>query len=218
MFDVINKDSHTKSRLPWWVVYLTCHYYSRMTMYDTYPDARPAAGFYPVMLLSHQLGFNSLYSFAREFVDEGYVVISLIHNEEIRNKLPGLAPNKPQRIEQLANRVGDVRSALDFALDTSRFVKEMGDELKLDFSRVNIFGHSFGGSTCMSAAMADPRINGLVIAMDPCLYILPDEVSYTLNKVNYRSKTLIILAEDYYATHYPPFENDYRVNIFRQNV
>jgi len=66
-------------------MYFTTHYYTRMVMHDTYPEAKPSAGCFPVMILSHQLGLNSLYSFAREFVDEGYVVISLIHREVIRN-------------------------------------------------------------------------------------------------------------------------------------
>jgi len=93
-----------------------------MVMPDTYPDAKPSSGCYPVMILSHQLGLNSLYSIAREFVDEGYVVISLIHIEQIRNNLPGIAANKPQRAEQLANRVRDVQRALDFGQNQKRFV------------------------------------------------------------------------------------------------
>lgn len=119
---------------------------------------------------------------------------------------------------QLGDRVVDVQRALDFAQDKVKFSAVMGDDLKLDFTRVNAYGHSFGASTCISAAMKDNRINGLVIAMDPCLYILSDEETYTLRKLNYSKKTLIILAEDYYESHYPSFENDYRINIFRENV
>jgi len=94
----------------------------------------------------------------------------------------------------------------------------MGADLKLDLSRISMYGHSFGATTCISAAMQDNRINGLVIAMDPCMYIFKDEDTKILRKIDYSKKTLIILAEDYYELHYPAFENDYRMKIFRQNV
>ncbi|MBS1889939.1 MAG: hypothetical protein JST59_01485 [Actinobacteria bacterium] len=205
MYDIVNKDTEHQSKLPWWVIYLTCHYYTRMLMPNTYPNVRPAAGCFPIMILSHQLGLNSLYSFAREFVDEGYFVISLIHRESIRNPFPGLEPNRLHRIEQLKERVQDVKRALDFAQDHKRFAKVMGEDLTLDFSRVNTYGHSFGASTCISAAMQDNRINGLVIAMDPCMYLFRDEDTIHPEKLNYNTKTLVILAEDYYETHYPSF-------------
>ena len=36
MFEIVNKDTETKSKLPWWAMYFTCHYYTRMEMHNTY--------------------------------------------------------------------------------------------------------------------------------------------------------------------------------------
>lgn len=69
MYDIVNKDSMNRSKLPRWVMFLVTHYYTKMMMPDICYDAQTAPGTYPVMILSHQLGLNSLYSFAREFAD-----------------------------------------------------------------------------------------------------------------------------------------------------
>jgi pimeloyl-ACP methyl ester carboxylesterase len=87
--------------------------------------------------------------------------------------------------------------------------------VKLDYSKVHMLGHSFGASTSLKTALEDKRITGFVVAMDPCMYILHEEKDYETHKNGFSNKTLILLAEDYYETHYPSFENDYRVNIFR---
>lgn len=76
-------------------------------------------------------------------------------------------------------------------------------------------GHSFGGSTALKTAMEDDRITGMVVAMDPCMYILHDDRDYHTHKNGFNKKTLIIMAQDYYEVHYPIFENDYRAHLFR---
>jgi hypothetical protein len=40
MFNIINKDTEHQSKLPRWAIYLACHYYTRMKMHNTYPDAK----------------------------------------------------------------------------------------------------------------------------------------------------------------------------------
>jgi hypothetical protein len=155
MFEIVNKDTEHPSKLPRWVMYLVTHYYTKMTMRDICPSAKPRPGTYQTLVLSHQLGLNSLYTYAREFADDGFLVISLIHKEEIRNKLPGLEPNRPQRVEQLNVRTQDVRRALDFLCDERGFRAVMGDEMRLDYSKIHIMGHSFGGSTALNTAVRD---------------------------------------------------------------
>jgi hypothetical protein len=65
MFDIINKDNCKPSKIPKWVMYFVTHYYTRMTMKGIFPGAKPRPGTYQVIILSHQLGLNSLYTYAR---------------------------------------------------------------------------------------------------------------------------------------------------------
>lgn len=65
MFDIVNKDTEHPSKLPLWVMYLGTHYYTKMMMQDIIHNARPRPSTYQVLVLSHQLGLNSLYTYAR---------------------------------------------------------------------------------------------------------------------------------------------------------
>lgn len=65
MYEIINKDTDNPKNIPRWVMYFVTHYYTRMTMKGIFPNAKPRAGTYQVIILSHQLGLNSLYTYAR---------------------------------------------------------------------------------------------------------------------------------------------------------
>lgn len=38
-------------------------------------------------------------------------------------------------------------------------------------------GHSFGGSTAFYTGYMDARVTGAVVGLDPCVYVLPYELS-----------------------------------------
>lgn len=57
----------------------------------------------------------------------------------------------------------------------------LGDNVRIDSSKVHIMGHSFGATTALYSAFNDPRITGVVICLDPCLFLLDD--SFTLNNL-----------------------------------
>ena len=53
------------------------------------------------------------------------------------------------------------------------FLREIGPNIKLDYSKLAIAGHSFGGITAMSLAISDSRIK-ICMAMDPWFFPLMD--------------------------------------------
>ena len=69
MFDIINKDPGKPSKFPKSVTLMATHYYTKMTMGNVVINSGPAIKdtTYELILISHQLGFNSLFSLAREF-------------------------------------------------------------------------------------------------------------------------------------------------------
>jgi dienelactone hydrolase len=102
-------------------------------------------------------------------------------------------------------RVSTIREVLDFVYDEARINALIG--ISLDYTRVSIIGHSFGGTTAIYSSMVDKRITGVCIAYDPCLYILDENQSYESMTI----PVYCINADEFYRTLYPYMHNDRRL-------
>ena len=79
MFDVINKDPGKPSKLPYRYIRLSSGYYTKLKVKNVVPNAPCVEKEYEVIVVSHQLGFNTSHSFVQEFVEAGYMVVLLDH-------------------------------------------------------------------------------------------------------------------------------------------
>lgn len=151
---------------------------------------------FPVIIFSHGLGGMRVQntSYIQELVSQGFVVIAMDHtydanitifpNNEIRNyksDLPKTIKSEEEalqlRYKQLKTRTDDVAFVLN---NFEKLNRDTNSKFynKLKLKNVGIFGHSFGGSTSISALYNDSRITAS-LALDGWFEILPPEI---LNK------------------------------------
>ncbi|MFE3555181.1 alpha/beta hydrolase family protein [Streptomyces sp. NPDC059193] len=131
-------------------------------------QARPAAGRYPLIVLSPGFSVHrsTLTSLAEELASRGYVVASVDHAyESVGTAFPGgrvlecLACEKteagtPMR-EVSDNRARDVSFLLDRLTGRHPAWRHAG---LIDTSRIAMAGHSIGGASALAAMAVDPRV------------------------------------------------------------
>ena len=85
-------------------------------------------------------------------------------------------------------------------------------DVELDYSKISIIGHSFGGTTALYTTIYDKRITGVCIGLDPCVYIFRN-----LDDLNAFPKPLLCInSENFYKKIYPWFFNDEILeNVFK---
>jgi predicted dienelactone hydrolase len=117
-------------------------------------DAAPAAGSFPLIAMSHchECTRFSTATVAERLASHGFVVIAVDH---VGNTLWDQPSGLPIDTTTLALRVGDVRFALDAALNG---VVPAELHAIVDPTRVGVVGHSFGAVTAGKVAQDDPRI------------------------------------------------------------
>lgn len=81
-------------------------------------------------------------------------------------------------------------------------IAEDEDDVPIDYDKISVLGHSFGGSTALYLAMNDQRISGVVVGLDPCVYVYQKE---EINLCEFPRPLLCINSEDFYRRLYPWF-------------
>jgi predicted dienelactone hydrolase len=131
---------------------------------------------YPVLIFSHGLMGGRIQNTiqAEHLASHGYVVVGIDHPYDASfaifpdghvicsQLLTAKAdqPGKPSlRKDGIDVRVADVRLVLDRLPSVVSGTQLDG---RLDFTKVGVFGHSFGGATALAAAAGDPRVKAAV--------------------------------------------------------
>ncbi|MFI0989112.1 alpha/beta hydrolase family protein [Streptomyces exfoliatus] len=134
------------------------------------PDARPAPGRHPLVLLSPGFGVSrwTLTHLAEDLASRGYVVASVDHAYESYGiSVPGGRTRTCVACTALdeggvhpgvvtTTRAADVRHVLD-RLTGPRPVRRYAD--MIDADRIGMAGHSIGGASAATAMAADPRVD-----------------------------------------------------------
>ncbi len=153
---------------------------------------------YPVILFSPGFGNLPLFytSLLEDLASHGYIVVSMSHTYSTAvtvfpdgraltaNELGSLLVPTEDTTEVeiladseriLASWVGDAR----FVLDALPGISDADFDSKMDFTRLGMFGHSFGGATSATTALDDERVLA-GINMDGSMY--GDVLTTPLNK------------------------------------
>ena len=148
-------------------------------------------GLFPILLFSHGLGGmknqNSIQIEA--LVLQGYIVIAPDHAfdasitvfsdgtiADFRSGSEGIDTEGQfweQRLPQLQNRTDDI----NYIYNKIRLLSEDNNSLwsYIDIDKIGIFGHSFGGSTCIMVAHSNPEIDA-VFLLDAWTLAVPQNV------------------------------------------
>jgi len=129
---------------------------------------------FPIMVLSHGIACSkNLYTvFTKEWASQGYIVFCIDHDEEIycNWRYPEDLVNFKRPL--LKVRKDLVRKTLDYVENESNIEELFETQVNIDFERVFMVGHSFGGGTAASVVSEDKRITGGLILLDqfvnPC--------------------------------------------------
>ncbi|MCH7763547.1 MAG: dienelactone hydrolase family protein [Candidatus Marinimicrobia bacterium] len=150
-------------------------------------NAPPESGKYPLLILSHGVtGFRQVHTaLIEELSSHGYIVVAPDHTydcnltvfpngtiADYRSDITGLPDSVKIRRQQLNTRVADIK----FILDQISITSELATQI--DFNRIGVIGHSYGGATVIQSAYEDDRIKA-VVSLDSWMNPLPDHV---LNK------------------------------------
>jgi dienelactone hydrolase len=180
---------------------------------------------WPIVLLSHGLSADpKLYaSTMREIASQGFVVIAPTHSDGSANVIhfvengefkfilspPSTADEirKQWRQRQLEHRQKEVSAVISALVDicdekiTKGPVKSEFESLienKLDFNRIGLWGHSFGGATSLLSAFKDVRFKA-VVNLDG--WMLPIPSSLFDEGIHERTSILTIMSEEF--ANYP---------------
>lgn len=139
---------------------------------------------YPVIIFSHGLGGNRhAYSvFVKELASQGNIVFCTEHKEKI------IIVENVKSIEEVADEIKSIRwvqlkerrdiisLCLDCIYDNKKIDKIFEEKINLDYNKLTIMGHSFGGITAIySCFKENERIRGGAIVLDPYVFPLSDE-------------------------------------------
>ena len=145
---------------------------------------------YPVLVLSHGItGMRQIHSALIEnLASNGYVVAALDHAydcnltvfkdgtiADYRSDITGHPDSVKIRRKQLNTRVSDVRFVLDKLAEIN--LPSMFGEL-LDFGRIGVLGHSYGGATAIQVSYEDVRVKSCLV-LDSWMSPLPGDILKT---------------------------------------
>lgn len=68
---------------------------------------------------------------------------------------------------------------MDFICEKKNINKIFNKEVKIDYEKLSIMGHSFGGTTALYATYLDNRIKGVCVSYDPCIFGMYDKYSFS---------------------------------------
>lgn len=137
---------------------------------------------FPLLILSHGItGFRQIHTaLIEELTSHGYVVAAPDHTydcnltvfpdghtADYRSDITGHPDSVNIRRQQLNTRVADIHFILDQML--------AADEYKnvIDFDKVGVLGHSYGGATAIQTAYEDSRFKA-VLTLDSWMNPIPD--------------------------------------------
>ncbi len=163
---------------------------------NSYYKAKPINEKFPLILFSHGLGGYKSQNLINieTLVSQGYIVIapdhtydatiSIFNNGDIIEFSSGL-PNdvSPEefwevRIPQINTRAGD----MSFIIDKLQTMKDYNLYSSIDFNKIGIFGHSFGGATSIVSSWNDTRISAC-LNLDGWFVPIVDEIINTGLKI-----------------------------------
>ena len=140
---------------------------------NSYYKATPVNKKFPLIIFSHGLGgYKTQNSLAIEtLVSQGYIVIAPDHTYDAiitifkDGTTIGYGADLPDdatqeefwntRIPQINTRASDI----SFIIDKLQLMKDYDLYNSIDFSKIGVFGHSFGGGTSVVSSWNDTRIS-----------------------------------------------------------
>ena len=167
-------------------------------------------GKYPVIVFSHGLGLNkhSYSIFAKSLASQGAIVFCTEHNDGIVTSF------KPQ----LQSRYEVIKGLLDFIYDPKKIEEVFQEKIRLDYDKISIGGHSFGGGTAIYSCLFEKRITGGVLALDPFVAPIDDQ----LLNLKWENPTLCICTERFnkviaFTKNHEKIENLLKLNKKNKN-
>ena len=164
-------------------------------------DAQTDGGTYPLVVFSHASGHHRRGAtyLCTHLASHGYVVAAMDHSEivapELGRRDGETAAQTGARVQAIiASRVSDVPFLLDALLDGSAW----DSKVRLDFGRIAIAGHSFGGWTALAAPESEPRIRAVAAlapggSSNPKPGIIPSRLTFAWGR---DVPTLYLVAEN----------------------
>jgi len=130
---------------------------------------------FPVIIFSHGLAAN-IHSHSvqmKEWASHGFIIVSVDHPESIPVPVKSLDDYDEYvrlRAEQLADRKDIFLQALDFVYNQNKVRQFFEDsEMTINYKKIFLAGHSFGGATVCETAHQEERVTGGLILYDPWL-------------------------------------------------
>ena len=163
---------------------------------NSYFKAEPIDQKFPLILFSHGLGgYKTQNSINIEsLVSQGYIVVAPDHTydatitvypdgstAEFKAGLPNdISPNEfwKNRIPQLNTRSEDI----SFIIDKLQTMKNYNIYNSIEFNKIGVFGHSFGGATSIVSSWNDTRISAC-INLDGWMVPIVDDIINTGIKI-----------------------------------
>ena len=139
---------------------------------------------FPILILSHGItGFRQMHtSLIEQLTTNGYVVVVPDHTydcnftifpdghtADYRSDITGYPDSVNIRRQQLNTRVADIK----FILDQLMADGELNNII--DFEKVGVLGHSYGGATAIQTAYEDDRFKA-VLTLDSWMNPLPEHI------------------------------------------
>ena len=163
---------------------------------NTYYKAKPVNEQFPLILFSHGLGGYKSQNLINieTLVSQGYIVVAPDHSYDasitifddetsvgFESGLPDdVLPEKfwATRIPQINTRASD----MSFIIDRLQTMKNYNLYNSINFNKIGIFGHSFGGATSVVSSWNDTRISAC-LNLDGWFVPIVDEIINTGLKI-----------------------------------
>ena len=188
---------------------------------NTYLKANPTKEKFPLILFSHGLGGYKTQNLINieNLVSKGYIVVAPDHTYDATITIfddgtsVGFESGLPDNISEKEfweNRLPQIntRSAdMSFIIDKLQTLKKHNLYDSIDFNKIGIFGHSFGGATSVVSSWNDTRISAC-LNLDGWFVPIIDEIINTGLKIPF----CYIGQENWENTplNYPKLDNFYK--------